>query len=99
MALRAGTGVLGFLDFLPFVNLVKKVDFSEWAPASSSVRLVVLLLLVVVVRSGEVVLPLVVLLTLARLRDEVKGLERASWAVRRNILDDGEASVCICVEE
>jgi hypothetical protein len=33
-----------------------------------------------------VMVPPVVLVMLARLREEVKGLERASWAVRRNML-------------
>ena len=45
-----------------------------------------------------VVLP-EVLLMLARLREEVKGLERASWVVRRNMFGEGMEgeSECVCV--
>ena len=97
VALRVGTGILGVFDFLPFlVNLVKKVDFSEWF-ASSSVRLVALLLVGVdVVGRSLVVLP-EVLLMLARLREEVKGLERASWVVRRNMFGEGMEGESECV--
>ena len=97
VALRVGTGILGVFDFLPFlVNLVKKVGFSEWF-ASSSVRLVALLLVEVeVVGRSLVVLP-EVLLMLARLREEVKGLERASWVVRRNMFGEGMEGESECV--
>ena len=98
VALRVGTGILGVFDFLPFlVNLVKKVGFSEWF-ASSSVRLVALLLVEVEVMVGRslVVLP-EVLLMLARLREEVKGLERASWVVRRNMFGEGMEGESECV--
>ena len=94
VALRVGTGILGVLDFLPF--LVNLVGFSEWF-ASSSVRLVALLLVEVeVVGRSLVVLP-EVLLMLARLREEVKGLERASWVVRRNMLGERMEGESECV--
>lgn len=94
VALRVGTGILGVLDFLPF--LVNLVGFSEWF-ASSSVRLVALLLVEVeVVGRSLVVLP-EVLLMLARLREEVKGLERASWVVRRNMFGEGMEGESECV--
>lgn len=95
VALRVGTGILGVLDFLPF--LVNLVGFSEWF-ASSSVRLVALLLVEVEVMVGRslVVLP-EVLLMLARLREEVKGLERASWVVRRNMFGEGMEGESECV--
>lgn len=95
VALRVGTGILGVLDFLPF--LVNLVGFSEWF-ASSSVRLVALLLVEVEVMVGRslVVLP-EVLLMLARLREEVKGLERASWVVRRNMLGERMEGESECV--
>jgi hypothetical protein len=84
---------LDFLLLLCFLSLEKRENFSlvveeESALLASSsvvVLLVEVLEVLVVGREGRLVLP-ATLWMLARLREEVKGLEEGGWEVRRNIL-------------